>query len=531
MHRHGREVLAHGIDARVEGLDLGADDYLAKPFSLAELEARVRALLRRSQQRADNRLTFGPLAFDAASGVATLNETVLDLPRRELRLLESLLLVEAYFSAQRAAERAYDSQLEAAALTIAEAVQWEAGQPVVEIPSAALQILATRHQERVFYAVLNANGQTISGNLNMAIPSEWQRQAALQPTWFSETHRGTPWRLHGRELDSAGWETQDPVQIWVGHTMSGRDALTETLFEHAVTRFVIMVLVAGILMLLAMRVALAPMRRLRHQLRQRDADDMRPLETRVPEEMREMAETLDSLFTRQREGREALLRFTADASHQLKTPLAGLQTMSELALKSDSPDAWRQALTEVHGSAGRTSRLASQLLSLARLRHAVEASATSRIDAMALLHETTFDWAQRDVSQAHDIGLAPLPAAPQYIQGEAWALRELLGNLIDNALRYTPPGSVITLGAVCHAQTLELYIEDDGPGVSPETLEHLHRPFERGGRQDTEGSGLGLAIVDSIVRRHEARMQVESAEKCGLRVRLLFPYLTRHEEG
>ncbi|MEO1853035.1 response regulator [Chromohalobacter sp.] len=81
-----------GIDARVEGLDLGADDYLAKPFSLAELEARVRALLRRSQQRADNRLTFGPLAFDAASGVATLNETVLDLPRRELRLLESLLL-------------------------------------------------------------------------------------------------------------------------------------------------------------------------------------------------------------------------------------------------------------------------------------------------------------------------------------------------------------------------------------------------------------------------------------------------------
>ncbi|WP_280562851.1 MULTISPECIES: response regulator [unclassified Chromohalobacter] len=81
-----------GIDDRVEGLDLGADDYLAKPFSLAELEARVRALLRRSQQRADNRLMFGPLAFDAASGVATLDERVLDLPRRELLLLEGLLL-------------------------------------------------------------------------------------------------------------------------------------------------------------------------------------------------------------------------------------------------------------------------------------------------------------------------------------------------------------------------------------------------------------------------------------------------------
>ncbi|MCK0768830.1 response regulator [Chromohalobacter canadensis] len=86
-------LTAHdGIDARVEGLDLGADDYLAKPFSIAELEARVRALLRRSQQRADNRLAFGPLAFDAASGVATLDEQVLDLPRRELLLLEGLLL-------------------------------------------------------------------------------------------------------------------------------------------------------------------------------------------------------------------------------------------------------------------------------------------------------------------------------------------------------------------------------------------------------------------------------------------------------
>ncbi|MCK0746287.1 sensor histidine kinase [Chromohalobacter nigrandesensis] len=442
-----------------------------------------------------------------------------------------LLLAEAYFSSQRAAERAYDSQLEAAALTIAEAVQWEAGQPVVEIPSAALQILATRHQERVFYAVLDADGQTVSGNLDLDIAPEWRRRASSQPIWLNDAYHGTQWRLYGRELDSAGWETQDPVQIWVGHTMTGRESLTEVLFEHAVTRFVIMVLLAGVLMLLAMRVALAPLRRLRQQLRRRDADDMQPLDTRVPEEMREMAETLDSLFTRQRQGREALLRFTADASHQLKTPLAGLQTTSELALKSDSPDAWRQALVEVHGSAERTSRLASQLLSMARLRHAVEANATARIDALALLHETAFDWAQRDAAQAHDIGLASLPASPQYIQGEAWALRELLGNLIDNALRYTPPGSVITLGVVSHAQTLELYIEDDGPGVSPEVMAHLHHPFERGGRQDTEGSGLGLAIVDSIVRRHEARMQVESAEKGGLRVRLFFPYLTQHEQG
>ncbi|MCH4562063.1 sensor histidine kinase N-terminal domain-containing protein [Halomonas sp. EGI 63088] len=437
--------------------------------------------------------------------------------------LGALLLIEAYVSSQRAAERAYDSQLEAAALTIAEAVQWQEGRPVVEIPAAALQILATRHQERVFYAVLDADGQRVSTNLDFPIPADGREQVAEQPVWTNADTPGAGWRLHGREFDSAGWETQDPVQIWVGHTLAGREALAGELFERAVTRFLVMVLLAGLLMLLAMRVALTPMRRLRQLLRQREADDMRPFDARVPEEMRELAETLDTLFARQRESRDALLRFTADASHQLKTPLAGLQSTSELALKSPRPDEWRRALAAVHGGAERTSRLANQLLSLARLRHVADGSEMRRLDLAALLRETVLDWAERDVAGDHDLGLAELPGTSLFIHGEPWALRELLGNLIDNALRYTPPGSMITLGLVRQAGEVELFIEDDGPGVAPEVRERLHQPFERGGRQDTRGSGLGLAIVDSIARRHGARLSLAAREPHGLRVGLRFP--------
>ncbi|WP_218938130.1 sensor histidine kinase [Billgrantia lactosivorans] len=433
-----------------------------------------------------------------------------------------LLLVEAYLSATRAAERAYDSQLEAAALTIAEAVQWQDGQPLVEIPLAALQIIATRHQERVFYAVLDARGEPLSANLDLAIEKRWRDAAAERPSWHDADHRGQPWRLHGREFDSAGWETQDPVQIWVGHTLAGRRSLSGELFEHAVTRFLAMVLVAGLLMFLAMRVALAPMRRLRHQLRRRAADDMRPLDARVPRELQELAETLDNLFARQRNSRDALLRYTADASHQLKTPLAGLQSASELALKSEDPNAWRRALGEVHDGAARTSRLANQLLSLARLRHVADASRLAPVDLGALLRETLLEWADRDLAGAHDLGLAPLPARPVLVPGEPWALRELLGNLIDNALRYTPPGSEITLGLNDEEESVELYIEDDGPGVEPSRLARLHQPFERGGRQDTEGSGLGLAIVDSIARRHGAEWRVENRTPHGLRITLRF---------
>ena len=453
--------------------------------------------------------------------------------------LGALLMIEARVSSQRAAERAYDSQLEAAALTIAEAVQWQQGEPLIEVPAAALQILATRHQERVFYAVLDADGEAVSTNLPFVIDPDWRERAAEAPLALTARLDGEAWRLYGREVDSAGWVSQEPVQVWVGHTRAGRLALADELFERTLTRFVAMVLLAGVLMALALRVALGPMRRLRRVLRRRDADDMRPLDARVPEEMRELAQTLDHLFARQRQSREALLRFTADASHQLKTPLAGLQSVSELALASEEPAEWRAALAAVHEGAGRTSRLAGQLLSLARLRHLGEAEAVAPLDIAAALRETVLDWAGREAARDHDLGLAPLPAGPVWVRAEGWAIRELLGNLIDNALRYTPPGSMITLGLEGPGglEGLEareragdegrgevvLFVEDDGPGVPAEARERLLQPFERGGRQDTDGSGLGLSIVDSIARRLGGRLTLGAREPHGLTVRLSLP--------
>ncbi|MDT8880097.1 sensor histidine kinase N-terminal domain-containing protein [Halomonas saccharevitans] len=455
--------------------------------------------------------------------------------------LGALLMIEAWVSSQRAAERAYDSQLEAAALTIAEAVQWQQGEPLIEVPAAALQILATRHQERVFYAVLDADGEAVSANLPFAIEPGWRERAAAEPLALTARLDGEAWRLYGREVDSAGWVSQEPVQVWVGHTRAGRMALADELFERTLTRFVAMVLLAGVLMALALRVALGPMRRLRRVLRRRDADDMRPLDARVPEEMRELAQTLDHLFARQRQSREALLRFTADASHQLKTPLAGLQSVSELALASEDPADWQAALAAVHEGAGRTSRLAGQLLSLARLRHLGEADEVAPLDLAAVLRETVLDWAGREAARDHDLGLAELPAGPVWVRAEGWAIRELLGNLIDNALRYTPPGSVITLGLERlgglevlkgleggdpdreRVDEVALFVEDDGPGVAEEARERLLQPFERGGRQDTDGSGLGLSIVDSIAHRLGGRLVLAAREPHGLVVRLHLP--------
>lgn len=439
-------------------------------------------------------------------------------------VLGTFLLVEAYTSAQRAANRAFDSQLEAASLTIAEALQWQDGRPIVEIPPAALQILATDQQERVFYAILGNKGNSVTGNLEGAITDSFRQAAQDEPVWEFAQYFGTPIRLTGRELKSAGWESVEPVQIWVGHTLSGRDALATNLFIRAVSRFLAMVTLTGLLMFFAIRTALGPVRRLRQLIRQRDAEDVSPLNASVPAELYDMADTLNSLFERQREGRDALLRFTADASHQLKTPLAGLQSTSELALRSDRPEDWRRALQTVFDNTSRTSRLAAQLLSLARLHHD-DGGIPTRINLAVLLRETVIEWAERNDARHHDLGLAPMPDNPVYILGEAWSLQEMIGNLIDNALRYTPPGSEITLGLEITRDTANITVKDNGPGVRRDQLARLHQPFERGGRQDTQGSGLGLSIVDSIVRRHHAVLEFESHPGEGLEVSVRFPVL------
>lgn len=441
--------------------------------------------------------------------------------------LGGFLMTEAYSSAQRAADRAFDSQLRAAALTIAQSIQWENGIPQIKIPIVALQILATQHQERVFYAILNTAGTPITGNMPASIiKSSWRQKAAQHPILRDTAIDDAPIRLYGYEFDSAGWQAQEPVQIWVGHTTAGRQALASELFRHAITRFAVMVALAAVLLTLAMRAILKPVHNLRQVLRERDSDDVRPLHVRVPKELLEFTGTLNSLFARQRESRENLIRFTADASHQIKTPLTGLRSACELALQSSRPTEWHHALELVNKNVIRTSRLAEQLLSLARLRHSSDDNDRVSINLATLLRECVMEWAEREIAKNHDLGLAPLPDKPIMIRGDSLSLPELIGNLIDNALRYTPPGAVLTLSLNPGVDTVTLIIEDNGPGVPEWLLERLHQPFERADKQDTTGSGLGMAIVQSIAREHGATLSYANRSPTGLRICVCFPLET-----
>lgn len=437
-------------------------------------------------------------------------------------LVGTLLLVDAWLNAHAEANRDYDAQLQAAALTIADGIRWRDDQPVVSIPAAALRILAGDHQERVFYSVFTNDGHRLAGNLALPIKPEWRQHAGRNPVYLDTTFQHIGWRLHGRRFELAGWSSSESLQIWVGHTNAGRRALAHRLFMPALIRFIVLLIGAALFGGLAIRSALAPLQRLRDQLRARPADDMTPLNAQVPGELSELVETLDHLLGRQREARAQLLHFIADASHQLKTPLAGVQNASELALAQSDPEAWHRALQQIHTSADRTSRLAGQLLNLARLRH-VSQAATTPIDLAVLGADCTREWADAPDAFEHDLGFTAPGTATAPILGEAWALRELIGNLIDNALRYTPPGGTITVGVRRQGQYVELSVEDDGPGVEQALIARLGEPFERAGRTDDHGSGLGLAIVQSVAAQNQGRLIIDNREDGGLQVAIYFP--------
>ena len=219
-------------------------------------------------------------------------------------------------------------------------------------------------------------------------------------------------------------------------------------------------------------------------------------------------------------------RFVADAAHQLKTPLAGLRTQAELALRDASPDEMQSSLRQLVTGSERATRLVNQLLLLARAEHP-DPAGLAACDLNAIAAQQTAQWVPQALARRIDLGFEEAPR-PALIHGNPILLAELLNNLIDNALRYTPGGGRVTVRvASAEAQAL-LEVEDSGPGIPPSERERVFDRFYRVLGTRTDGSGLGLAIVREIAQKHRAEVDIADPsgtvpEQPGTLVRVTFP--------
>lgn len=437
------------------------------------------------------------------SGGSTLRRQVLAWMSIPLGILWMISAYINYDIAKRYVNVAYDRALLESALDIGRQVRVLRGRIYVDLPEVAIQMLRTRETGQLYYMVTGPDREYITGepDIKPAVPS-----ASGQAIYYDDVYRNQPVRVAAIQLPVETDDIRGQVTVYAVETQRARtDLIRELSIGFALPQALVAMLAFAVIWFSVMR-ALAPLQVLRREIEQRSHRDLSPLPVaRVPLEIRPLIESMNALLDRLSAVLSSQQRFIADAAHQLRTPIAGLRTQTELALRQSDPRETRAALTQIQTAADHTTHLVNQLLSLARAEpSAAHTQAMERLDITDLTRATTTEWVPRALSRGIDLGFESTTqsAAPAYVNGDDFLLREMLGNLIDNAIRYSQPGGHVTVRLAITAQEIDLSVEDNGPGI-PEherdaVLERFHRVLGTG----VEGCGLGLAIVREIVLRH-----------------------------
>lgn len=328
-------------------------------------------------------------------------------------------------------------------------------------------------------------------------------------------HNGHPWRVLNMQARSGGYRVQ------VGQSITLRDSAALEVAGQSVLPIAAISPLLLLLIYYSVRSSLKPLDDLAADVAARSPDNLTPLASGVaPSEALPLVAALNRLLFRLRDTLDNERRFTADAAHELRTPLAVVKIQAQVAQLSPDAGDRQHALAQIVAGADRATRVLEQLLRLARLDPLARLPNPVEIDLAELARHALADFRQ-PVGAARDIRLHTT-AAPLLVRGDAELLQIVLRNLIDNALRYTPADSTIDVFARRHDGELSVGVADDGPGVPPTELPRLVERFYRGRDASAEGSGLGLAIVQRIAELHGARFEVENLAAGGFSARLLW---------
>jgi two-component system sensor histidine kinase TctE len=358
-----------------------------------------------------------------------------------------------------------------------------------------------------------------SGRLPTPRPADYQQKTPqLRDTQF----QGRKLRLVTLRATLANG---DVVLVQAAEPVEARLILGRSILGNIVIPQFMFIVIAGIAVWIGLKRGFEPLERLRREVAGRPRNDLRPLdETRAPGEVRPLIHEVNALIERLKAMMDAQRRFVADAAHQLRTPFAGLKSQAELAKREPVTEPVRDALERICVSAQRCSHLVNQLLTLARNEPEARLNAPLELlDLHRVAQETAAHWApealRRNIDLGFESGDHQLP-----IKGNEASLRDLIDNLIDNAIRYTPEGGHITV-RVGYGDSAWLEVEDDGPGISPDQREQVFERFHRIPGSGQPGSGLGLAIVQEVALRHGAQVSIgEGPGDVGALFTVRFPH-------
>ncbi|MEN9315284.1 MAG: hypothetical protein RIS35_1677 [Pseudomonadota bacterium] len=464
---------------------------------------------------------------------------ILDWMLAPLLLLWPLSIGLTFVVARSLADAPFDRNLSDQANVLAQQVQVVDDQSAIVRHPRPAELLPPDSSGSRAFQIQTADGMLLAGDDALPPPDLYDFPSPGVVKRRTEPFRGTDVRIAYTHVsppdDYAG--SAFPVLIQVAETLDERTSLANEIIKGVIfPQFLILPVAVG-LVWLALTRGLAPLRQMQDRIRQRRPDDLSPIDPRgAPEEIAPLVEALNDLLGRLRAGIQAQKRFIADAAHQIKTPLAGLRTQAELALSETDPEELRRTLQQIVDSSDRAAHMVSQLLSLARMENQRDASRLEALDLAPIARAITGEWVSAAMRKGIDLGFES-EDVPAPIAGHPILVREMLNNLIDNALRYTPAGGEITvrLGAGAGAGEVLLEVEDSGRGIPvAERGLVFERFYQVAGTLDG-GSGLGLPIVREIVEQHHATIGVSdggtSDHPTGTRMTIRFPGLDASETG
>ncbi len=431
-------------------------------------------------------------------------------------LVPTLLLwagafVFGYLHSLDQAHAAFDRTLLGSAMVLAESVRLQDKDVVAEVPVAALEMLRTDAHDRVFYRIADAgSGAPITGYADLPAPPPG---LAALPAFFDADYKGQRVRVASlQHMVLAGAERRE-LLVQVAETLDARHQLTNRLVLRSTAVQLSLIALSAGLITFGVRRGLSPLKRLHDEVKSRDPADLEPMDTRtVPREVVPLIDAINAHTERQRQLAEAQVRFVANASHQLKTPLTVLRAQVGEALQQDDVEAMRAIVARMDGTTEATGRLVGQLLALARSEPGRPLDARD-LDLAELVQQATFE--QVSAARARGIDLGFEGVGPLPLRGEALLLRELVTNLVHNAVTYTPAGGHVTVSVGRIEGGVRLRVVDDGPGIPAAERERVFERFQRLDGSGAAGSGLGLAIVKEICARHGAEVLLSDPPQGG----------------
>lgn len=420
-----------------------------------------------------------------------------------------------YHLAQETADTAYDHSLNNAALDIAAYIQTVGLNPELRLTPEAEAMLRHDAVDKIFFAVRDSNKQLLIGDAHLPA---YLGAIHTRPVFIDDVYQGEKIRATTQLIMVDGNE----ITITVAETMREREHASNRILAATIIPNLVIIAATLLVIYFGVRHGLAPLVHVENQIASRSPRDLRALDiAHAPREIRPMLIRLNELFESLRTAAAAQQRFLADAAHQLRTPLAGLQTQIELVAAEGKYVRNDERLARIEEAAERIAHLVTQLLIYAQTEPAASANQTFHPVALHELAESAAStFIDRALAKDIDLGFEIQPAVAE---GIAWMLREALGNLIDNALRYCPAGSTITVRSGVHSSRPCLAVEDNGPGIPPEEHKKVFERFYRIPGSISGGCGLGLPIVQEIAHLHAATITFSRPANSGLTVTLTFP--------